>query len=571
MKTDLRTLPFSCRGSYMVLSELPANWNGQGNEAGLYLRTVHSSAMTPMVARLHIGQNNQLVSCGAEIRDAALILSRGSEQIRFCFDDPETLVVDGTSGLTLTLDFLTGNGPYDYLYSFTRDGRAFEMANCYKNNCRYLISSGQGEMQQEQEWQESSSLYSRLHFSGTEGFLFALREIETEWDGCWKNYDFEKSRKNMAQSLRDFQSRMPSCPQKWAETAEKAGYLLWASMIRKDGFLTREAMLMSKNWMKSVWSWDHCFNAIALSYGAPEMAWDQFMILFDHQDRTGLLPDSINDVHIVWNYCKPPVHGWALRRIMRNMVLTPQQTEEAYVRLARWTDWWLSFRDYDGDGLCEYNHGNDSGWDNSTAFSVLPPVATPELQAFLIIQMDVLGELARAMGREEDARSWEEKSGQMLQRLIGVLFAEDLPAVVRSGSRETVPNNSLLPYISIVLGKRLPERIRSGMTEVLSGDRFRSPHGYATESLQSRDYRSDGYWRGPIWAPSTLLLLDGLSECGMNEEVKQTARQFVEMVSASGFAENFDAVTGEGLRDRSYTWTASVFLILAHEYLMDEK
>ena len=81
-----------------------------------------------------------------------------------------------------------------------------------------------------------------------------------------------------------------------------------------------------------------------------------------------------------------------------NMVLTPQQTEEAYTRLARWTDWWLSFRDYDGDGLCEYNHGNDSGWDNSTAFSVLPPVATPELQAFLIIQMDVLGELARAMG-----------------------------------------------------------------------------------------------------------------------------------------------------------------------------
>lgn len=555
----------------MVLSELPANWNGQGNEAGLYLRTVHSSAMTPMVARLEIRQNNQPVSCSAEIRDAALILSRDGEQIRFCFDDPETLVVNSTSGLTLTLDFLTENGPYDYLYSFTRDGRTFEMANCYKNNCRYLISAGQGEMRQEQEWQESSSLYSRLHFSGTEGFLFALREIETEWDGCWKTFDFEESRKIMAQSLRDFQSRMPSCPQKWTETAEKAAYLLWASMIRKDGFLTREAMLMSKNWMKSVWSWDHCFNAIALSYGAPEMAWDQFMILFDHQDPTGLIPDSINDVHIVWNYCKPPVHGWALRRIMRNMALTPQQTEEVYARLARWTDWWLSFRDYDGDGLCEYNHGNDSGWDNSTAFSVLPPVATPELQAFLIIQMDVLGELARAMGREEDARRWEEKSGQMLQRLIGALFAEDLPTVVRSGSHETVPNDSLLPYISIALGKCLPERIRSGMTEVLSGNRFRSPHGYATESLQSRYYRSDGYWRGPIWAPSTLLLLDGLYECGRTEEAKQAARQFAEMVSASGFAENFDAVTGEGLRDRSYTWTASVFLILAHEYLMDEK
>ena len=37
--------------------------------------------------------------------------------------------------------------------------------------------------------------------------------------------------------------------------------------------------------------------------------------------------------------------------------------------------------------------------------------------------------------------------------------------------------------------------------------------------------------------------------------------------SSSGFAENFDAVTGEGLRDRSYTWTASVFLIMCHEFL----
>ena len=39
------------------------------------------------------------------------------------------------------------------------------------------------------------------------------------------------------------------------------------------------------------------------------------------------------------------------------------------------------------------------------------------------------------------------------------------------------------------------------------------------------------------------------------------------MVSASGFAENFDAVTGEGLRDRAYTWTASAFLVMCHEFL----
>ena len=37
----------------------------------------------------------------------------------------------------------------------------------------------------------------------------------------------------------------------------------------------------------------------------------------------------------------------------------------------------------------------------------------------------------------------------------------------------------------------------------------------------------------------------------------------------SGFAENFDALTGAALRDRAYTWTASVYLLLARQHVAD--
>ena len=567
MKTDLRTLPFSRRGSYLVISALNENWNGCGNEAGLYLRTVHSSAMTPLVAVIRPEQKGQPAEYSAEIREAELVLESGEGRIEICFDDPETMLIRGNAGIQLTMDFLSGSGPYDYIYRFSRDGRAYEMANCFKNNCRYLISMIRGEAALDQVWRESSSVHSRLTFSGDTGFMLALREIETEWDGIWKEYDFDASSRKTAEDLRKFRQQMPSCPDAYAETAEKAGYLLWASIVRKEGFLPRDAMLMSKNWMKSVWSWDHCFNAIALSYHAPELAWDQFMIMFDCQDPTGLLPDSINDVHVVWNYCKPPVHGWALRWMMKQMELSAKQTEEAYERLSRWTDWWTTFRDYDGDGLYEYNHGNDSGWDNSTAFSVLPPVATPELQAFLIIQMDVLSDLALRLDRPKEAERWKCRSESLMQRFLSRMFADGLPVVLRSGSHDIIRNESLLPFICIVLGEKLPETVRKRMTEILAGEKFRSTKGYATESLQSPEYRSDGYWRGPIWAPSTMLLLDGLYRCGEKDLVRDTAARFADMVSASGFAENFDAVTGEGLRDRSYTWTASVFLAMSHEFL----
>ena len=570
MKVDLRTFPFSCRGSYMVLSEAEQNWNNLDNEEGFYLRTVHSSALTPFVARFMFGRHSESTHFRAEIREAALILSWDGTEIQCCFDTPDTLLIRGSAGAELTLDFLSASGPYDYIYQFARDGLSYHMANCYKNNCRYLVHAEYGETFLDQEWKESTSLHSRLSFRGSGGFLIVVKEIETEWDGTWRKYDFDESCKAMSEDLRSIQSRMPRCPLRYEETAEKASFLLWASIVRKDGFLPRDAMLMSKNWMKSVWSWDHCFNAIALSYQAPEMAWDQFMIMFDCQDATGLLPDSINDVHVVWNYCKPPVHGWALRWMMRNMDLTRCQMKEAYERLSKWTGWWLAFRDYDGDGLYEYNHGNDSGWDNSTAFSVLPPVATPELQAFLVIQMDVLSDLAGKLGLRKDADAWEQKSEQLLQRLVRLMFRNELPVVLRSGNHEIVPNASLLPYLCIVLGEKLPEPIRTSMLNVLRSDRFRTSNGYATESPQSPFYRSDGYWRGPIWAPSTMLLMDGMARCGETEVVMETVKAFAEMAASSGFAENYDAITGEGLRDRSYTWTASAYLAMIHEYLLHD-
>ncbi len=86
--------------------------------------------------------------------------------------------------------------------------------------------------------------------------------------------------------------------------------------------------------------------------------------------------------------------------------------------------------------------------------------------------------------------------------------------------------------------------------------------GLSTEQVNSEFYRSDGYWRGPIWAPSTMLIIDGLDRCGESELADLAAVRFCRMAQKSGMAENYDALTGDGLRDRAFTWTSSVYLIL---------
>jgi putative isomerase len=96
---------------------------------------------------------------------------------------------------------------------------------------------------------------------------------------------------------------------------------------------------------------------------------------------------------------------------------------------------------------------------------------------------------------------------------------------------------------------------------------YPTPWGLATEPSTSPKYEADGHWRGPVWAPPTLLIADGRARIGEQRLAREIARRFCRSCVARGFVENFDALTGAGLRDRAYTWTASVFLVPAHEIL----
>lgn len=563
---DLRQTPYSCRGAYLALSHLHENYQGKGNAEGLHLRTIHNCSLTPLVAFLSLSCRGKTVMPSAQLEDAALRLTCGEGEIECCFADDRTLLFRGGSGCGLTLDFLTENGPYDYIYPLLFEGRTMYMANCYKNNGQYLIVPQAGVCQLDQQWEESSSLWSRLHFSGEEGFRFALLEVESEWDHVLPADDFDAARARMNEAFCAFRNAFPEVPAACRTMCDQAIFLDWSCLVRPGGFLRREGMLMSKNWMTNVWSWDHCFNALALAESHPQLAWDTYIIMADHQDATGRLPDSISDQHVIWNYCKPPIHGWTLRRLMERMTLSPAQMEEAYDFLSRWTLWWMNYRRR--DGLYYYNHGNDSGWDNATAFSLLPPVATPELQAFLIIQMEVLSDLARKLRREDDAQRWRAEADGHLAIFLERCFREELPVAIQLSTGKVVENESLLPYEILVLGERLPERVRRKVIGLVGSGKYLTNHGFATESPSSPLYRDDGYWRGPIWAPSTMLMIDGLEKCGEAALAREAARRFVTMVAAGGFAENFDALTGKGLRDLAYTWTASVALVLARELLV---
>lgn len=563
-------IPFSTYGSYLSFhyyDETYMNAPDIGNfpvpkpyQKGFILRTNRYAVMDSFICCFIPCDENGKCEYKLEKNyvETKLITETGS--VSFCFAKDDTFLIKVDQGLSLKIDFTARNKLFQHGYELP-DGRF--IVECFKNDCRFLIDIQKGAGTLVQDWHTDHTDSLVLHVEGKEGILLSVHETVTDFSLAQVKYDYDeelnKAKQKFNQMVNSYSIDVTN------EVDLAAVYLNYSCTVKPEGNLKRYAMLMSKNFMNRVWSWDHAFNAWALSYKDPVKAWDQFMIMFDYQLSNGRIPDDVSDSEINCVYCKPPVHGWILSKMRNHMELSREQLVEAYDKLSKWTKWWLTCRDMNHDGIYEYTHGNDSGWDNASAFDLLPPVDSPDLQALLVLQMRELANLAKELGKLSEETKWKEKATQLKDKTLQELIVGDRPVSRRTFSKEVIEKGCLLPYYILLFGEEIDVNLRESMIQDLE-DHFLTEHGLATEMLSSSKYEEDGYFRGPIWAPCTMIMLEALERCHYDKLVKKIAESFLDMVSKNGFAENFNALTGKALRDRAYSWTSSIYLVIKNEY-----
>lgn len=59
-----------------------------------------------------------------------------------------------------------------------------------------------------------------------------------------------------------------------------------------------------------------------------------------------------------------------------------------------------------------------AGWDNATVFDEGSPIESPDLSAYLSVQMEVLANVAARLGRPVEARQWKQQSNQLLECML---------------------------------------------------------------------------------------------------------------------------------------------------------
>ncbi|MGW2571407.1 amylo-alpha-1,6-glucosidase [Streptomyces sp. NPDC001537] len=562
---SVHDIPFSTYGSWFDISPVIAentyaeDLHLVSHQNGMHgvLRLVPMSPAIGDRAQTHIEATPGLLSWIGE-----------SGRVDLAYESPDTVRLRGSGlgiGVHAAAQALT---PFSGTYFFHDPAAGAHVFTSYETGRRYRMTVLSGTVTEAAGAQALGSADRGLAITEGAGgsWEIAVEELDTARPPYESSAAFDEIVESARRAFADFVDAVAPWRSSATPAAELAAYVVWSATVRPTGLVTRSAVLMSKHWMDKVWSWDHCFNALALAPGSPALALDQFQLPFDHQDAAGALPDSVTHSEVLYNFVKPPIHGWAFGHLRRRLPTPPDRAQlaQVYARLERWTNFWLTARRAPGAELPYYQHGNDSGWDNATTFDPERVVVSADLAAFLVLQLHELAELAEELGEADAALRWTAAAEETQTALLDQLWTGERFVARGAAGGDTWGSASLLDLMPVVLGEHLPGEISSALADHIKA--HLTPYGLATELTTSPHYLADGYWRGPIWAPATVLIEDGLRRAGHHRLADDVSARFRALCETHGFAENFDALTGTGLRDRAYTWTASSYLLLAEAH-----
>lgn len=563
MNYDIKDIPFSRRGSYFAVSFL-------SKQQAMFIRDVHGGDESPselfeLIVEGHSDLSSETFQAQyvVEATETLFKISRRcnqSDYVAIILPTAEQLRIK-VAGLTVTLK--AHKGRYDSLNQL--NSTTYEYIS-YKKETKYQLQLTWSHIQVDAPWYRVGNPKVSFRLDGRQ----EVQElIMTNYHVVFKEPDdtlptFERAHQLVVQEYQAWLNSSLKVPEKYQKGQAMANYIIWSSIVRPVGQLTRESVYMSKNWMQNIWSWDNCFNAMGVAASHPELAFNQFQVFIDHQDESGVYPDFINDKYVSYNCCKPPIHAWAYEQLIavHPYFSQPEQLSVIYDSLVATTNFWLTHRLSD-QGLPYYTHGNDSGWDNASLFHQGLPVVSPDLSAYLIQQLDILGKWSKQLGRK-DNQDWQRLGDQLTKRLLEDLYdgQQFIARSYRTG--EAIDERgSLLLCLPLVIGYRLPESIQSRLIEQIT-TQFEGPFGLQTETKSSPHYQVDGYWLGPIWAPESFIFFDAFRRNGQTEIAKRLAQKYCQLANEHGMAENYNPETGEGNDDLSFTWTSSVFLLLGN-------
>lgn len=358
-------------------------------------------------------------------------------------------------------------------------------------------------------------------------------------------------------------------PPQQAQLIRRAQATLLGNAVSLPAWKPYRGVEPSRNTYPGVWNWDSAFHAIAISHWDPDLARQQFDILFSRQLPNGELPDVIyaNGTTVTGN-TKPPVMAWAIAVVDRRSPDTAF-LREMYPKLVRLGDFWMKNRGGATDGLFYYagsDVGFDSGWDNSIRWDNGYRMAQGDdhrlwaidLNCYMVMHYRAMAYIADRLGLSADGIRWNRAANQLAMRINEKLWDNKIGFYIdrdRTTGRED-PALSPAGFMPLFVGIAPPAR--AARVARMAADPQKFFPGMPTAAYDTAGYESHGYWRGSAWLNTSYFALKGLQQYGYTEIAQAMRSRLLGWVAGDpSIREYYDSKNGAGYGARDFGWSAA--------------
>ncbi len=363
----------------------------------------------------------------------------------------------------------------------------------------------------------------------------------------------------------------------------------------------RMTIHVSKSGTAATWFWD---TGIALPglgiMREREAAAGAVRILCDGIRPDGTPPVTYERQTYTYSY-QIPLLAWGVGQFLQ-LCPDARLLRQAYPPLSRYVRHWLE-RYSTARGLVIYPPGctslddalrwhtgspltpsNGQAWHAKDWGRARPDLfESPDTNAFLYLELRTLAALARALGRDAEARDWDRRA-RRLAAAINRWLLDPVTHAYQDRHVETGAFTGLLnlaTFIPVYAGiapraaavhmcRRYllnPEHFLTAMPFPVvdrahptfrSGGFLHAPPGFPGSLVQH------AYWRGRTWIHGDYWLLGALWRCGLRKEADEMAARILAAVDrGEGINECYDSLTGYGNGHPEFMWSSAAVLMLA--------
>lgn len=281
---------------------------------------------------------------------------------------------------------------------------------------------------------------------------------------------------------------------------------------------------------REMWLWDSAFHAVGWRHVDAGYAQEMLDAVLAAQAADGFIPHRINPRNNS-RVTQPPILAMGVSLVYEKS-RDREWLESVYPRLRAYVDWNAAHRDSDGGGLLEWFieetpecRSGESGMDNSSRFDAAQLLDAPDFNAYQAGEYEWLGEIARILGRNEEAAQWRTRHADLCGLINDKLWSKERGIYCDRDPR-TERHTDILScagFLPLYCGAPDMEKALELARHLENPKTFGTafpipsialPEDFPTDAVSP--YSKD-MWRGPTWININWMVARGLRRYGLHE------------------------------------------------------